>query len=46
MTGTAITTTNDWLDVYGLEVAVIPTHKPVIRKDNPLRVLQRVNRPL
>lgn len=38
MTGTAITTTNDWLDVYGLEVAVIPTHKPVIRKDNPLRV--------
>ena len=25
-------------DVYGLEVAVIPTHKPVIRKDNPLRV--------
>lgn len=38
MTGTAITTTNDWLDVYSLEVAVIPTHKPVIRKDNPLRV--------
>lgn len=37
MTGTAIAAIDEWRDVYGLEVAVIPTHKPVIRKDYPLR---------
>lgn len=37
MTGTAIAAIDEWRDVYGLEVAVIPTHKPAIRKDYPLR---------
>ena len=37
MTGTAIAAIDEWRDVYGLDVAVIPTHKPVIRKDYPLR---------
>ena len=37
MTGTAIAAIDEWRDVYGLNVAVIPTHKPVIRKDYPLR---------
>lgn len=34
MTGTAIAAIDEWRDTYGLDVAVIPTHKPVIRKDN------------
>lgn len=38
MTGTAIAAIDEWRDVYGLDVANIPTHKPVIRKDHPLRV--------
>ena len=38
MTGTAIAAKNEWRDVYGLDVAVVSTHKPVIRKDYPLRV--------
>ena len=37
MTGTAIAAKDEWRDVYGLEVTVIPTHKPIIRKDYPLR---------
>lgn len=37
MTGTAIAAIDEWRNVYGLNVAVIPTHKPVIRKDYPLR---------
>lgn len=37
MTGTAVAAIDEWHNVYGLEVAVIPTHKPVIRKDYPLR---------
>ena len=37
MTGTAIAAIDEWRDVYGLNVAVIPTHKPVIRKDHSLR---------
>jgi preprotein translocase subunit SecA len=35
MTGTADTEAPEFLQIYGLEVVVIPTHKPMIRKDNP-----------
>ena len=38
MTGTAIAAIDEWRKVYGLDVAIIPTHRPVIRKDYPLRV--------
>ncbi len=35
MTGTADTEAPEFMQIYGLEVVVIPTHKPMIRKDNP-----------
>ena len=35
MTGTADTEAPEFLQIYGLEVMVIPTHKPMIRKDAP-----------
>jgi len=35
MTGTAATEAEEFKDIYGLEVVVIPTHKPMIREDNP-----------
>jgi preprotein translocase subunit SecA len=34
MTGTADTEAFEFQQIYGLEVAVIPTHRPMIRKDN------------
>jgi preprotein translocase subunit SecA len=34
MTGTADTEAPEFLQIYGLEVIVIPTHQPMIRKDN------------
>jgi preprotein translocase subunit SecA len=34
MTGTALTSKEEFFKVYGLEVLVIPTNKPVKRKDN------------
>jgi preprotein translocase subunit SecA len=34
MTGTADTEAFEFQQIYGLEVVVIPTHKPMIRKDN------------
>jgi preprotein translocase subunit SecA len=33
MTGTAATEEKEFLKIYGLDVAVIPTNKPVVRKD-------------
>ncbi len=33
MTGTAETSKEEFLKVYGLDVAVIPTHRPINRKD-------------
>jgi preprotein translocase subunit SecA len=33
MTGTAATQAGEFRSIYGLEVEVIPTHRPVIRKD-------------
>jgi preprotein translocase subunit SecA len=35
MTGTADTEAPEFLQIYGLEVVVIPTHRPMIRKDAP-----------
>ena len=35
MTGTAATEAEELLKIYGLDVTVIPTNKPVIRKDYP-----------
>ena len=34
MTGTADTEAPEFLQIYGLEVVVIPTHKPMVRKDH------------
>jgi len=34
MTGTALTEAEEFQSIYGLEVAVIPTHMTMIRKDN------------
>lgn len=33
MTGTADTEAGEFMEIYGLEVVVIPTHRPMIRKD-------------
>ena len=33
MTGTADTEAPEFLEIYSLEVVVIPTHKPILRKD-------------
>jgi preprotein translocase subunit SecA len=33
MTGTADTEAPEFMEIYGLEVMVIPTHKPMVRKD-------------
>jgi len=35
MTGTAVTEAEEFHKIYELEVVVIPTHKPMIRKDYP-----------
>ena len=35
MTGTADTEAYEFQSIYGLEVAVIPTHRPMVRKDHP-----------
>ncbi|WP_027717658.1 preprotein translocase subunit SecA [Desulfovirgula thermocuniculi] len=35
MTGTAATEEEEFRKIYGLDVVVIPTHKPMIRKDLP-----------
>ncbi|MEG1603387.1 MAG: preprotein translocase subunit SecA [Cloacibacillus sp.] len=35
MTGTALTESEEFNEIYGLKVIVIPTHMPMVRKDNP-----------
>lgn len=35
MTGTAKTEEEEFHNIYGMDVLVIPTHKPMIRKDQP-----------
>lgn len=38
MTGTAATEAGEFWDIYGLDVVVTPTHKPVIREDKDDKV--------
>jgi len=38
MTGTADTEAYEFQSIYGLEVIVIPTHRPMVRKDHPDQV--------
>jgi preprotein translocase subunit SecA len=38
MTGTALTEAEEFHKIYKLEVVVIPTNKPMIRKDSPDRI--------
>lgn len=40
MTGTALTSSEEFYKVYGLEVSVIPTNRPMIRKDHPDKIFQ------
>ncbi len=40
MTGTAETSAEEFLKVYGLDVIVIPTHRPIVRIDNPDLIFQ------
>ena len=35
MTGTALTEAEEFKEIYGLEVIVVPTHRPMIRADQP-----------
>ena len=35
MTGTALTEENEFREIYGLDVIVIPTHRPIARIDHP-----------
>ncbi len=34
MTGTALTESEEFKEIYGLKVIVVPTHRPMVRKDN------------
>ena len=43
MTGTALTEEQEFRTIYGLDVVVIPTNVPVIRKDHPDSVYKNVN---
>jgi len=43
MTGTAITSAEEFEKVYKLEVIVIPTNKPMIRKDFPDKIFKTQN---
>ncbi|MDP2930514.1 MAG: preprotein translocase subunit SecA [bacterium] len=43
MTGTALTSQEEFAKVYGLEVVVLPTNKPMVRQDLPDKVLKGEN---
>ncbi len=43
MTGTADTEAYEFQQIYGLEVVVIPTHQPMVRKDNQDMVFLKQN---
>jgi preprotein translocase subunit SecA len=43
MTGTAMTEQEELYKIYGLEVVAIPTHRPMIRADEPDLVFQTEN---
>jgi preprotein translocase subunit SecA len=38
MTGTAMTETEEFYKIYGLEVVVVPTHRPIVRDDKTDRI--------
>jgi len=40
MTGTAVTSKEEFYKVYGLETFVIPTHKPIARRDDGDQIFQ------
>ncbi len=40
MTGTALTSAEEFLKVYGLDVIVVPTHRPVVRTDHSDLIFQ------
>ena len=40
MTGTALSSEEEFFTVYGLEVVVVPTHKPIARKDHDDLIFQ------
>ena len=40
MTGTAVTSAEEFLKVYGLDVIVIPTNRPIVRVDNTDLIFQ------
>lgn len=40
MTGTGYTSAEEFLKVYGLDVVVIPTYRPIVRVDNPDLIFQ------
>ncbi len=40
MTGTAHTSSEEFLKVYGLDVIIIPTNRPIVRIDNPDFIFQ------
>ena len=42
MTGTALTEAEEFKEIYGLEVIVVPTHKPMVRVDNPDAIYKTV----
>lgn len=43
MTGTAYTEAEEFKEIYGLEVIIVPTHKPMIRLDHPDAIYRTVN---
>lgn len=43
MTGTADTEASEFMEIYGLEVVVIPTHRPMVRKDAADMVFLNMN---
>lgn len=42
MTGTALTEAEEFKEIYGLEVLVIPTHEPMVRVDYPDAIYKTV----
>ena len=43
MTGTGLTSGEEFLSVYNLEVVAIPTHRTIARKDEPDKIYQNEN---
>lgn len=43
MTGTAFTEAEEFKEIYGLDVIVIPTHEPMVRIDHPDAIYRTIN---